>query len=364
MQIAAIYFPSWHADPRQEVRYGPGWSEWELVKAGRPRFPGHRQPLEPVWGYFDESDPEMMRRSVEVAAEHGIDAFLWDWYWYEERDFLNRPLDEAYLGLEEHPTKFALMWANHHWTDVFPARVGKPAELVWSAALDRAQFRRMTELIIERYLLHPAYWRVDGKAWFTIFQLHTLQDGLGGEYACAEALADFRERARSAGVGELHLNAMGGRWDGPDPTRPEVLGIDSVGPYNWLHLLPTDRGLRVPYDMWREAARQEWYIRDAESPVAYVPSVTMGWDSTTRVHQDDELVISEWPMLPVVVDNTPEQFELAVRDAIHFLDTRPSGPAVVTVNAWNEWTEGSYLLPERRTGMAYLQALSRAVGQR
>ncbi|HEY6739761.1 MAG TPA: glycoside hydrolase family 99-like domain-containing protein [Actinopolymorphaceae bacterium] len=361
VDVAAIYFPSWHPDPRQEARYGMGWSEWELVKSARPRFPGHRQPLRPSWGHADESDPDVMARSVAVAADHGIDAFLWDWYWYDEQDFLNRPLDEAYLGLADHRTKFALMWANHDWRDVFPARVGRPLEFIWPAAVDARQFREMTAVVIERYLTHPAYWRVNGAAWFTIFQLQTLMDGLGGEAACARALEDFRERARAAGAGELHLNAMGGRWDGPNPTRPTVLGIDSVGPYNWSHLMPRDQGLAVPYGPWREAAQAEWRVQDAATPVTYVPNVTMGWDSTARVHQDDPLEIGEWPMLPVVVDNTPEQFERAVVEAVRFLEARDDLP-VLTVNAWNEWTEGSCLEPEELHGMAYLQALARGLG--
>ena len=36
--------------------------------------------------------------------------------------------------------------------------------------------------------------------------------------------------------------------------------------------------------------------------------------------------------------------------------------AIITVNAWNEWTEGSYLLPDTTHGLAYLTAIRETLG--
>ena len=47
-------------DWRNEAVHGAGWTEWELVKKAQPRFPGHRQPKVPLWGYEDEADPAVI----------------------------------------------------------------------------------------------------------------------------------------------------------------------------------------------------------------------------------------------------------------------------------------------------------------
>jgi hypothetical protein len=115
-EIFTIYFPSWHPDRHYEQWYGKGFSEWELVKNTKPLFDGHQQPKCPQWGYFDESDPEMMIKQIDLAADSGITGFLFDWYWYNGVQFLEKPLDEAFLNApNRNRLKFALMWANHNW---------------------------------------------------------------------------------------------------------------------------------------------------------------------------------------------------------------------------------------------------------
>ena len=61
-KIYAYYFPNWHPDKRNDEWHGKGWTEWEVVKCARPRFEGHYQPLKPLWGYEDESDPAVMEK--------------------------------------------------------------------------------------------------------------------------------------------------------------------------------------------------------------------------------------------------------------------------------------------------------------
>src|SRR5262249_7018627 len=125
-QIGAYYFPGFHADPRVSVDHGPGWTEWELLKRAEPKFPGHQQPKVPLWGFEDESNPKVFAKKIAAAADHGLSHFIFDWYWYDG-PYLNGALDRGYLNAPNNSQlKFALMWANHDWVDIQPAKLHGP----------------------------------------------------------------------------------------------------------------------------------------------------------------------------------------------------------------------------------------------
>ena len=50
--VAAYIWPSCHNDTMGErVLWPEKTGEWEIVKKGDPRFKGHYQPKQPLWGY-------------------------------------------------------------------------------------------------------------------------------------------------------------------------------------------------------------------------------------------------------------------------------------------------------------------------
>ena len=69
----------------------------------------------------------------------------------------------------------------------------------------------------------------------------------------------------------------------------------------------------------------------------------------------------QWPWGHVVTGNSPERFGELVASARAFLATQPRTPRAMVLNAWNEWTEGSVLLPTVDQGDAVLKALASAL---
>ena len=83
----------------------------------------------------------------------------------------------------------------------------------------------------------------------------------------------------------------------------------------------------------------------------------MGWDSSPRCHLDDEWGDWGYPFIYTIGNNTPENFKTALQMTKDRLLSVPNGPRILNINCWNEWTEGSYLEPDIKNGMAYLEAI-------
>jgi hypothetical protein len=375
VQIAVYYFPGYHLDPRNEAIHGPGWTEWQLLKHARPRFHGHQQPRLPLWGYEDEADPLAFACKINAATEYGVDCFIFDWYWYDGRPFLQRALEHGYLGAPNHDQlRFALMWANHDWVDIFPARYGVEPTLLFRGAISRSAFDQLAEYVVERHFKNPAYWTIAGCPYFSIYELYRLIEGLGSLEATQDALHSFRGRVKAAGFPDLHLNAvigglplLPGEQALADPAEVVAkLGIQSVTSYVCIHHVDLKDFPASDYSYAMAEMARYWVQAAAQFDVPYFPNVTVGWDSTPRTDQAIEFKRGKPPMaypyLPVLIGNTPQAFERAMIRAARFLAAQPGRPQVITVNAWNEWTEGSYLEPDTVTGMGYLEAIHAARG--
>ncbi|MCL1919935.1 MAG: glycoside hydrolase family 99-like domain-containing protein [Kiritimatiellaeota bacterium] len=364
--VACYYFGNYHpGDPRNERDRGKGWSEWELVKTAKPRFEGHQQPKVPVWGHEDESDPAVMARKIDAAADYGIDAFIFDWYHYDDGPFLDAPIDNGFLKAPNNRRlKFAFMWANHDWVDIFPARKDKPPQLMYPGAVTPETFGRICDLLITRYFKHPAYWRIDGKPYFSFYDLERLMASFGSVETTREALDAFRAKAVAAGLPGLHLNLVA--WGNPILPNERIagdykqlvpaLGFDSATSYVWIHHVPLDEQ-ETDYNTVRDAyfAYADRATRDYAVP--YFPNVSVGWDPSPRCHVSDPFGNFGYPFTNTIGDNTPANFEAALRMTRDRLLADPDGPRILNINCWNEWTEGSYLEPDTRNGYRYLQAV-------
>jgi len=344
--VAAYIWPSYHYEPRVEHFWPEKDGEWYTVRRGTPRFPGHDMPRIPLLGYQDEADPKVMRQHVELALAHGINVFIMDWYWYLNAPCFERQLNEGLIpALKGTDAKFYLMWANHDVCDLWNMHVDTHWDQVqWPGRVSRDVLEPMFDRIIEKYLVLDAYYRIAGKPVFSIFEYPTLMAGLGGLEPTRDVLAWMRRRCVERDLPGLDIQAIGRGCAGAEAATGRALGFDGATAYQYC----MDAGATGDYVTWTNQAIRCW--PDYETIYGtYYPHVSLGWDNT---HRNPSAGREQ-----VVVNATPDAFEACLWKAKAWLDAHPKQAPLVTINSWNEWTEGSYLLPDMRWGYGYLRAV-------
>ncbi len=368
--VAAFIWPSYHPEPRARAFWPMGVGEWETVMKNGPKFEGHEQPRQPVWGYVNEADPYVMEMQIEAATDHGVNVFIYDWYWYDGMPFLEGCLNDGFLGAKNNAKmRFYLMWANHDVTLAWDRRnaddafTGRNSSLVWRGGVDRRQFEILCRRVIDRYFGHPSYYRIDGKPVFMLYELETFIDGLGGVEAAEDALGWFRDEVVRAGFPALELqltlrrdsdrslSGIPGDNVGTQRHLVERFGFDSLTHYQFCHFTDVNRDYE---DIVRDVVA-DWETLSAEYPMPYYPHVSVGWDSSPRALRFTGAITR---------NNTPENVEKALVKAREFVDARPAQAPLITINSWNEWTETSYLQPCSMYGYGYLEAVKRVFGAR
>ncbi len=365
--IAAIVWPSYHPDDRAKIFWPDGIGEWQTVMTNKPKFEGHEQPRYPLWGYVNEADPYIAQMEIEAATDHGVNVFIFDWYWYDRMPFLEGHLNDGFLKAKnKDKMKFYLMWANHDVKRIWDKRgadeafTGKDKSITWQAEVDRPEFEKICHRFIEKYFSQSNYYMIDDKPVFMIYSMNDLINGLGGVDETIDALNWFREETKKAGYKGLELQyslRLHGQRDivvddktfGQEKQLVEDLGFNSLTHYVYAHMTGIDRDyLEVLTD-----AERIWNWVSDNYEAKYYPQVSVGWDASPR---------GKTFIGGITKNSNPENFETALRKAKDFVDKHPGQAPLITVNSWNEWTETSYLMPCTMHGYGYLKAIKKVFG--
>ena len=88
----------------------------------------------------------------------------------------------------------------------------------------------------------------------------------------------------------------------------------------------------------------------------FYPIVATGWDNNPRFPITD--------LKPICEGKSPKEYEKSLRIIKDWADKNISSGKrkLILINAWNEWTEGQYLEPDKKYGYEYLNATARVFG--
>ena len=353
--VAAYIWPSCHHDKRfGDILWPEGTGEWEVIKKGNPRFDGHYQPRQPFWGYEMDNDPQVMEKWIDAATDHGVNIFVFDWYWYDGGPFLESALNDGFLKAKNNSKmQFYIMWANHdvkhnYWN---VHKYKDDTSILWNAVVDWDNYKIIVERVIKQYFNQPNYFKIDGCPVFSVFSVDKLLESFGGDVKEArKALDYFRDEVKKAGFPGLHIqwNQGGGSVMSAEAAanfsnRVNEMGFNSVAMYNM-------GGLNEDYLVYGANSVKIRTQMDSILNIPLFPCVSIGWDDTPRFPAKGIHDVVHYY-------NTPESFAALLSKAKKYADSHPEQPKLITINAWNEWVEGSYLLPDMLNGFGYLEAV-------
>ncbi len=366
--IAAYVWPAYHPEPRMKEFYRGDDGEWERIYNAVPKWEGHDQPRQPLWGHVYENDPKVMEMKIETAHKYGVDVFIYDWYWFEDQPYLEEALNEGFLKAKNnHLMKFYLMWANHDANTSWDIERSHDQVVIWPGAVSRPIFDKLVDRFIEKYFKHPSYFKIDGKPVFSIYHLDNLLDGLGGVEPTIEAIQYFRDKVVEAGFPGLHIQVTSRNWlvkDISGVDRPnkkynlyeaiKSINANSITSYVWVHHAGLGKPPGKDYVQWGMEAWEDLLKIDSAMNIPYYMNVSIGWDNNPRFVEKKGIALN----------TNPKSFEAFLMKAKQYVDERPDQYPMITINSWNEWVEGSYLEPDMRWGYGYLEAVEKVFGNK
>ncbi|WP_083078749.1 glycoside hydrolase family 99-like domain-containing protein [Actinobaculum suis] len=347
-RVIPFYLPQFHDSPHNNRWWGKGFTEWTNVTSAVPAYGGHYQPKIPTeLGFYDLARDSVRQAQQELASAHGIAGFMYYYYWFSGERLLNLPIEK--LHASDIQTPYCIMWANENWTRRWD---GRSQDVLIGQDYDRVPAEDFIDDIME-FLADPRYMRYKDKPIIAVYrpgQMHNFP----------EVVAEWRRRARAAGVGELYVLAVAVAkdFDSLEGTVEEngLNGTLQFPPHNlpWVAGPAAEVGLD---SRWRGNFMS--YQGSLEASIAQAP----------------ELEDHDYPGAMVTFDNTarrqwradtwygsnPYSFRRWVGALMDTLAAREPADRMLFINAWNEWAEGAVLEPTTRFGRTYLLALRDAI---
>jgi hypothetical protein len=260
----------------------------------------------------------IMDQEIAYAKNAGIN--YWVYNWYPNGGSFDIPLDLHLSSIHKDDMKFAYIFYSTNWQYV----------------------KNEFTLTMNRMKL-PNYMKIDGKP--LVFLMHntwTLAD-----------INQLKSEATKAGIPAIYLVIMD--WTGPTAIQKcSDYGAQASSAYcNW-----GEGG--ISYSVMAAATESKW---DTHKNLAFgfIPFVTTGWDPRPIIEYyhglpaADSISISQWYPKPAedhyVQTATSDQVAAHLKAGLDWVKNNPlySKPKTVIMYAWNECSEGGFIIPVAET---------------
>ncbi len=300
---------------REGIHYG-----WEEISA----YPE----ITPVLGYYDEGTPEVSDWEIKMMTEHGINYQIFCWYPTGNetkpifRTMMNEAIIDGYFNARySGKMDFAIMWENSSVNQ-----------------MSFEDFKNYTvPYWVEYFFKDDRYLKIDNKPLLTVWNI----ESKFGDCSLKEAFDCVREACREAGFDGCYILLYSTNHTTYNQTWLDNNGMDGLIGYHW-----GTSGANVKTQAENLAA---YSAVDYTIPTISVGFDYVGWGSSKQ--RNGLLDPKDYPTLTDIV-----------KKALAERKTRGTSPFdnMVNISTWNEYGEGTYVMPTERYGFGYLDAIRTA----
>ena len=373
MKIIAMYFPQFHSIEENDKWWGKDFTDWDNVKKACAQFKSHIQPREPLDdNYYDQSSIETIRWQVELARSHGVFGFCHYHYWFNGKQLLETPT-ELMLNNPDIDFPFCLSWANETWSRRWDG-LDHHILIQQTHPPDIASWRLHFDYLIRAWK-DPRAIKIDGKPVFVIYRPQRIveidkmlaswrawakEEGLPGLYFIFQKQYELPDKkCLSSFDGQFQFQPFEAIYTKLPNRNKSILGTYARSIFSYLPAF-VQGGLRIlrsqlgsnklifySYDaIWEQVTKISF-----DNELMTFPGAFVDWDNTARYKDRATIFIGA----------SPEKFYYWLSKLSYSLSHRNLPEDYVFLNAWNEWSEGAYLEPDKTNRLKYLEAVKTVV---
>jgi hypothetical protein len=349
--IASATSASAQTRARLGAYYFDGWSG-PLTSGHFQGLPlGPYQDRQPLSGWQDNSTCAL-EQQLATAHNFGVDFFVYDWYFgvqvTDPNGNLNSALQITHALADRHGMQYAILYVSDPSFFVGPAN--------WTSAVN--------EWV--SYMTDPDYVLINGKPALFVLNVGEVRQEFVTSAAVSAALQQLRAAAQAQGL--LVVYIVGGFGTPSGTLGQESLddgflgaqqdGYDPVAFYGYPFAPPPVNGM-LPFSSLSAAGQWTWNEALLHSALPFIPTSMSGWDPRPWNETEPNTGDLMW------YSRTPQDVSTFVQDAITWTASNPQvrpepspAPPLVLIEAWNEFGEGSHILPTSGDGTTYGDALA------
>ncbi len=349
-RVIAFYLPQYHEIKENNEWWGKGFTEWTNVKSGKALYKDHYQPKIPYNdNYYCLLEKETQKWQAELALKNGIYGFCYYHYWFNGKLLLEKPMENM-LKDPDINIKFCISWANEPWTKTW---TGKEKEVIMPQSYGGIEEWENHLQYLLPFFKDGRYILKDNKPVFLLYRAENIVN-------CSEMITYWERRLKEQGFSGIYIIETLTGWQ----KKEKINNSSAIVAMEPMHCFARDlsfmerakhaliKRLKLYYlhiyniysydKVWKKIVKK--LIR-SKKDVYY--GAFMNWDNTARKGKN-AIVVKGFTL-----DKFEKYFALIYKRSLM------ENKDFLFFNAWNEWSEGTYLEPDNKYGHDYLKIIAK-----